>query len=276
MPSGIVVQAGKVGVCIDPGATDRVIYWIDEFAGARTEIALYTEGQSAATYNLYDAVLDERVHGIRGFKCNLNTDFDYVILEIDGKIYMPYDINDEAETLINWNDSEFEYAGDCEMKGFVTMVPKLAVEITEQGGAITLPSFNNLQILSEDIIAIDSISDIISNHVDGILFTEYGCIICINGKYTQLSVDGTTAALVATPENAAWVGMTEDNQLTNIYDSRLHAISEEGRVIVEGQDLATAKENAEEDLGITIEDGYILIESDSADSMPAIWGIAFD
>lgn len=267
VPSGIVVQAGKVGVCIDPGGTDRVIYWIDEYAGARTEISLYTEGQSAATYNLYDAVLDERVHGIRGFRCNLDTDFDYVFLEIDGQLYMPYASDDVAETLVNWNDDTFENAGDLEMAGFNTIVPKIAVEYSGESTVLRVPSFGNIEIAADELIEVTDAEKAIDAHVDGVIPTEFGWIACINGKYYALSNDGLhIVQFVDGLVNCAICGADNSgSSLITMYDTGFAKIVQEGLVFTNNNNLAAAKVAIAEDFGITLEEGYIPMVDGAAD-----------
>lgn len=267
MPSGIVVETGKVGVCIDPGNTNRVIYWIDEFGGARTEIALYTEGQSAATYNLYDATLDETVHAIRGFHCNLGTDFDYVFLEIDGRLYMPYASDDVAETLINWNDDTFENAGDLEMAGFKTIVPKIAVEYSGESTVLRVPSFGNIEIAADELTELIQASDVIAAHVDGIIPTEFGWIACINGKYYMLSNDSQhivtfTGAFLQIPICGA---DNSGSTLMSMYDTGFAKIVQEGGEYRTGYELADAKLQIEADFGISLENGYFSMVDGAAD-----------
>lgn len=268
MPSGIVVENDKVGVCIDPGAAYRVIYWIDEFAGARTEIALYTEGQSAATYNLYDATLDETVHGIRGFKCNLDTDFDYVFLEIDGRLYMPYASDDVAETLVNWNDDTFENAGDLEMAGFNTIVPKIAVEYSGESTVMRVPSFGNIEIAADELIEITDARTAFEAHVDGIIPTEYGIVLGINGIYHIISDDGVDATIVGDGlySSIAWAAYKSGNQgMCNIYDTDFHEIRIEGSELANDEAVEQAKNSIETDFGITLADDYIPIAEGAAD-----------
>lgn len=268
MPSGIVVQAGKVGVCIDPGATDRVVYWIDEFAGARTEIALYTEGQSAATYNLYDATLDETVHGIRGFKCNLGTDFDYVFLEIDGRLYMPYASDDVAETLINWNDDTFENAGDLEMAGFIPIVPKVEVEYSGESTVLRVPSFGNIEIEADELTEITDATTAFEAHVDGIIPTENGIVLSINGVYHILSDDGENISVPNTGDytTIGWAAYKSGNLgMSTIYDTDFRSIRIEGTELIAGALVEEAKNSIETDFGITLADDYISILEGAAD-----------
>lgn len=271
VPTTVVEDNGRLVVQVIAPDNNIDVYYIDRFAGQQTNIALYTENNSAADYNLYDVTLDETVHGIRGFRCDLDDDFSYVIIEIDGKLYMPYNSGDNAQTLINWNDSTFEYSGNIEMNGFIAMLPKLPVEFINDDTTIKVPSFDEIQLDSDEITEMTTRREAFENKVDGLIFTEYGTVLCLNGKYKLLSEDGVHSAIITVPSNAAFVGTDNEENYMDIYDSRMQTISEEGVQIVKTVELATAKQNIEGEYGITIEDEFFPIIDDVADSLPAVW-----
>lgn len=273
VPSTVVEDNGRLIVQVIAPDNNIDVYYIDPFSGQQTEITLYTENHSAADYNLYNVTLDTTVHAIRGFRCDLDAEYSYVIIEIDGKLYMPYNSADNAQTLINWNDSTFDYSGNIEMNGFIPMLPKLPVEFSNDDTRIIVPSFNNIQLESDEVTEIYETEQIFENKVDGLIFTIYGVVISLNGKYKLLSSDGIHACKISNPKQAAFAGLDNQQNVVNIYDSSMVTISEEGVQIEYTTELATAKDNIENEYGITIENGYFPFAESVADSMPAIWGI---
>lgn len=268
VPTTVIELRGRLIVRVITPTTFIDVYYIDRFSGQQTEITLYTENHSAADYNLYDVTLDTSVHGIRGFMCNLNTDFDYVFLEIDGRLYMPYASDDVAETLINWNDDTFEYAGDLEMAGFNTIVPKIAVEFDEEGTVMRVPSFGNIEIGADELIEITGAETAFEAHVDGIIPTEYGIVLGINGIYHIISDDGADCTILSDSlySSAAWAAYKSGNLgMGTIYDTDFHEIRIEGGELIGGLSIEQAKNSIEEDFGITLADDYIPIAEGAAD-----------
>ena len=268
MPSTVVESGGRLIVQVIAPDNNIDVYYIDRFAGQQTDITLYTENNSAASYNLYDVTLDTSVHGIRGFKCNLGTDFDYVFIEIDGRLYMPYASDDVAETLINWNDDTFEYAGDLEMAGFKPIVPKIEVEFSGEASALSVPSFGNIQIGADELIEITNASEAFEAHVDGIIPTDYGTVVGINGIYHIISDDGVDCAILSTGSYSAiaWAAYKSGGLgMGTIYDTDFHEIRIEGGELGSGASIENAKNSFESDFGITLADDYIPIAEGAAD-----------
>lgn len=258
---------GRLIVQVIAPNTNIDVYYIDRFAGQQTDITLYTENNSAANYNLYDVTLDTSVHGIRGFKCNLGTDFDYVFLEIDGRLYMPYASDDVAETLINWSDDTFENAGDIEMAGYKTIVPKIEVEYSVESTVLKVPSFGNIEIGADELIELTQASEVIEANVDGIIPTEYGWMACINGKYYLLSNDGLHVVKFVDELVATAICGTDNSgsTLKTIYDTGFAKIMQEGLEFNNNNDLSGAREAITGDYGITLEEGYIPMVEGIAD-----------
>lgn len=271
VPTSVSDGGGYIEITEDATSDHNTVYKIDQFNGAVSEITLYTEGDSAKTYALLGASYNEGVHSIRGFRCSLETDYSYVVLEIDGRIYLPYSTSDQYEKLINWNNTLFESNGEIEMAGFIPMIPKVAVEINADFDELTIPSFDNLTIGSDELTEITNAQGIINNKIDGVIFTPDGIVICVNGVYKLLSTNGANVAVSVTPSRAGWQAVDRSHNVTTIYDSSLSGIEYEGDVVTDGGTLELAKQDIEDEYGITIADGYFTCNEAGADGMPAIW-----
>ena len=267
VPTTVVESGGRLVVQVIAPDNNIDVYYIDPFAGQQTTIALYTENNSARDYNLYDVTLDTTVHTVRGFRCENGTNFSYVFLEIDGKLYMPYLNGDQDQTAINWNDSEFEASGDMMFEGFSTLFPTVGVDIEENGGSLLIPSLGNISIASEDCIEITEAAEVFENKADGIISTQSGMLIIINGTMHVLTKDNTHGVVMNSGFADAGFAACDNDQeyINNVYDSRFNQIAAEGTFSETTRSIAEVKETLESGYGIQITGEPITLATIGAD-----------
>lgn len=268
IPSSISDGDGYLEIVEDATDSHDTIYKIDQFAGAKTEITLYTEGQSAATYALMAVSQNEGVHSVRSFNIarEINGDtWRLVSLEIDGKMYIPTVLAEGDHCMVNMNDASFEPAFDFPVDGYDTVFPFIDVQLKNDeqlgdGYAMVIPSLGNIETASDDSIWL-AYKETYENDEpwkygqDGIFATIYGAFIRINGVNHLITKLGGSVDI-----NNTNISVTEANQ--TIYTNGNHSLRADVETNV---DIAIAKERMSAELGLTFGSDIEIGESVDAD-----------
>lgn len=134
VPTSVSDGGGYIEITEDATSDHNTIYKIDQFAGAVSEITLYTEGDSAKTYALLGASQNKDVVDIRLFTQTTDWqegEINIVYAEVNGKLYIPYVEDGEDGKRLNAVSPGIETVEDDNIKGFPSLFPKTRVEIIE-------------------------------------------------------------------------------------------------------------------------------------------------
>lgn len=270
IPSSISDGGGYLEIVEDADDSHDTIYKIDQFAGAKTEITLYTEGQSAATYALMAVSQNEGIHSIRTFSAAFEVAGDTVknvFVEIDGKMYLPGIKSGQDYIPINDVDGQFE---EMAVSSYITggsVFPFIPVTLEDdpnlgEGAIMVIPSIDNIRTYARDCIEIFYKESYQNDEPwkygqDGFFYLGDGWAIRVNGIWHAIADDLYTVLMMS---GAANLKDSED-----IYKTANPSLVMD--VESSGINLTSWKTEKEEDFGITFGNDIPVVEKVDGDNV---------
>lgn len=271
IPSSISDGGGYLEIVEDADDSHDTIYKIDQFAGSKTEITLYTEGQSAATYALMAVSQNEGIHSIRTFSIahEITGDtYKYVTVEIDGKMYLPGIRNGNDLIPINEVDGNFEEMPNANYIDGGSVFPLIEVTLEDdpnlgEGAIMKIPSFGNITTEARNCIEVIFKQSYSNDEPwkygqDGFFWLESGWALRVNGEWRAISLNGKTVVY----DGADGVNINVAG--SDIYKS---PSAELNMVVAENNDINLFKEMAAEEWGITFANDINVSETTDGDNV---------
>lgn len=271
IPSSISDGGGYLEIVEDADDSHDTIYKIDQFAGAKTEITLYTEGQSAATFALMAVSQNEGVHSVRTFCIahEISGDtYKYVSVEIDGKMYLPGIRNGNDLIPINDNDGNFEEMPNANYIDGGSVFPLIEVTLEDdpnlgEGAIMKIPSVGNITTEARHCIEI-FYKDAYSNDQpwrygqDGFFYIDGGWCLRVNGIWHPIEFNGKAVNI----DTAEAINILGDG--TDIYRNPTDELVMD---VTASTGIDQWIESVEAEYGINFGDSYIVSETRDGDNI---------